>query len=205
MPMNVLVLESEVGAAEVAIAQLRRSGHEVHRCHESGERGFECAALHGESCPLDEQPIDVVLDVRTRSSRFPTMLEDGVSCALRRHLPVVVSGHTSTHPFTSFPVVEGGRDIVDTCERAAVGPMAGHEGIAQRALDETVQRTLPEAEASRADVRRRAGGLAVTLRFPPTTPARVRAMASVRVAGALRAFDRSARGIDVAWCDDDQE
>jgi hypothetical protein len=201
--MKVLVLESEVGAAEVAIAQLQRSGHEVHRCHENGERGFECAALHGEACPLDAQPIDVVLDVRTRSSRFPTMLEDGVSCALRRHLPVVVSGHTSTHPYTSFPVVEGGRDVVDTCERAAAAPMAEHEGIAQRVLDETLNRTGSEQEAGRAEVSRRDGSLAVTLRFPPTTSDRVRAMASVRVAGALRAFDRTARGIDVAWGDDD--
>lgn len=200
--MKVLVLESDVGAAEVAIAQLERSGHDVSRCHEPGVREFECSALRGAACPLESQPIDVVLDVRTRPSKYPTMLEDGVSCALRRHVPVVVSGSTSAHPFRSFPVSESGGDVVDACERAATAPMAEHEGVAQRALDESLRTHSSVADEGRAEVRRRAGRLTVTLRFPPGTPDRIGAMTSVRVTAALRAFDPTARGIDVAWAQD---
>jgi hypothetical protein len=199
----VLVLESEAGAATIATAQLEQAGHQVLRCHEPGARAFPCAGLEGAGCPLEREPIDVALTVRGRPAGQPTALEDGVSCALRRRIPVVVAGRTTTNPFSSFPVTVAGRDVVEACERAAAGSLVQHEGVAQRALDESMRGAGGESrESGRVEVRRRSGGLRATLHFPPGTPERLRAMASVRVVGALRAFDPGAAGIDVAWTAD---
>jgi hypothetical protein len=202
--MKVLVLESEAGAATIAAAQLERAGHQVLRCHEPGARAFPCAALQDDGCPLERECVDVVLTVRGRPVGQPTALEDGVSCALRRRVPVVVAGRTSVNPFKSFPVTVAGRDVVQACELAASGSLVEHEGIAQRTLDESLQRAGAATEAARVEVTRRSGGLRATLHFPPGTPERVRAMASVRVVGALRAFDPSAGGLDVAWAADEE-
>ncbi|MGZ4690569.1 MAG: hypothetical protein ACXWAY_13165, partial [Acidimicrobiia bacterium] len=62
--MEVLVVESEPGAAAIAIAQLEAAGHRVARCHEPGSRAFPCAGLDPGRCPLEEDAIDVVLTVR---------------------------------------------------------------------------------------------------------------------------------------------
>jgi hypothetical protein len=203
--MKVLVLESETGAATIATAQLEQAGHQVLRCHEPGERAFPCRGLQGDGCPLDGEPVDVALTVRARPVGQPTALEDGVSCALRRHIPVVVAGRTTANPFSSFPVIVAGRDVVEACERAAAGSLVQHEAVAQRALDESMRRADEDrSESGWVEVTRRSGGLRATLHFPPGTPERLRAMASVRVVGALRAFDPSAAGIDVAWTADDQ-
>jgi hypothetical protein len=200
--MKVLVVESESGAATIASAQLERAGHEVLRCHEPGSRAFPCAGFAAGGCPLEHEAIDVVLTVRARSSSQPAPLEDGAVCALRRHLPLVVAGRSGTNPFASFPVTTAGRDVVAACEEAATVPSADHEAVAQRALDESLAgHGIDDAEA-RAFVRRRAGRLTASLQFPAETPERTRAMASVRVVGALRQFDPYNGGIDVSWSAD---
>jgi hypothetical protein len=201
--MKVLVLESETGAAAIATAQLERAGHQVLRCHEPGARAFPCAGLRDEGCPLERECVDVALTIRARPLGQPTRLEDGVSCALRHRIPVVVGGRTTTNPFSPCRVTVAGRDVVQACERAATGSLEQHEEIAQRTLDESLRRAGEAREPARAEVTRRSGGLRATLHFPRGTPERLRAMASVRVVGALRSFDPHAGGIDVAWAADD--
>jgi hypothetical protein len=196
--MRVLVLESDLGAAVVAAAQLEAAGHDVVRCHPEGARPFPCAALETGHCPLDDG-VDVTLTVRARSMGHPAPLEDGVTCALRRHVPVVVAGRTTANPFDRFPVTVAGVDVVAACEQAAAGPLLEHEAIAVRTLDETLTRAGVATDDAAASVHRARGRLRVQLRVPPATGARERAMASVRVIGALRAFDTSAAGIDVAY------
>ena len=49
----------------------------------------------------------------------PTPFEDGVSCALRHHVPLVVAGTTALNPFDDWTTVTAGDDdIVEACERA---------------------------------------------------------------------------------------
>ena len=200
--MEVLVLESEPGVAAIAIGQLEAAGHRVKRCHEPGSRAFPCAGLDPGECPLEDDPIDVVLTVRARSSARPSPLEDGVTCALRRRVPVVVAGRTAVNPFAQYPVtVAGIDDVVETCERAATGPQVEHEAIATRLLVETLENAGLPTESAGASVRRSGQGLQITLRAPDETPKRVRDVASVRVAGAVRAFDQHAPRIEVTWED----
>lgn len=194
--MEVLVLESEPAAANAAIDALTAAGHTVVRCHDPGAEGFPCRALDPGACPLGRGSVRVVLDVRGRTSPHPTALEDGVTCALRHHLPVVVAGKTAVNPFAPFAVTDAaGHDVVAACERAADSGQAQHEAVASRALDATLRNAgLDGGEVS---VRRTDDGLVVTLRVPPEADTKTREVAAVRVVGAVRSFDRYANLIDV--------
>jgi len=200
--MEVLVVESDPGAALIAIEQLEAAGHRVRRCHEPGAPAFPCTGLDSGHCPLEEDSIDVVLTVRGPGHARPSPLEDGATCALRRHAPVVVAGSTTLNPFEEFPITIVGVDgIVEACERAAHGPQLGHEAVATTALAQTLDGSGIESADAYASVRRSGEGLRVVLHVPAETSKRVRDVASVRVVGALRAFDRTAPRIATA-CDD---
>jgi hypothetical protein len=200
--MEVLVVESEPGAAAIASAQLEAAGHRVFRCHDAGARPFPCRGLNPGHCPLEENEIDVALTVRCRSNPRPTPFEDGVSCALRYRVPVVVAGRTAIDPFAPFPVaVAGVDDVVETCERAASGPQVGHEGIAVKALDQTLTLAEVPTEEATASVRRRGSGLQITLHVPAETPQKVRDVAAVRVVGGVRGYDPHAPRIEII-CED---
>lgn len=196
--MDVLVVESEAGAASIAIAQLEAAGHRVERCHQPGTRAFPCAGLETGRCPMEHGAIDVALTVRPRPHPRPSPLEDGVTCALRRRVPVVVAGRTKLNPFSEYGAkLAGVGDVVDTCERAATGPQPGHEEVASTTLQETLTRAGLAADAARADVRRSGNGLRVTLHLPAQSTNYQRDVASVRVVGALRAYDAHSPRIEV--------
>ena len=99
--MRVLVVESDRHTADQAIADLRAAGHEVARCHERGLPAFPCNALaDGGTCPLDSgSGVDVLLDYRAHPHPRPTRFEDGVCCALRHQIPIVVAGASALNPF----------------------------------------------------------------------------------------------------------
>ena len=126
--MDVLVLESDPGAAELAVALLTAAGHRVSRCHEPGARAFPCVALDSGRCPLEADSIDVVLTVRGHANPRPSALEDGVVCALRHHTPVVVAGSTVFNPYEQFGASVAGPDVVDACEEAAQAETASARG-----------------------------------------------------------------------------
>jgi hypothetical protein len=195
--MEVLVVESEHGAADAAIAALEAADHRVHRCHERGADSFPCRGLDPGACPLERGSVQVVLDVRGSTTPHPGPLEDGVTCGLRRRLPVVIAGTSAINPFDRFPVLDASRqDVVAACERAANGPRGEHQAIADGALRATLERAGHEQPGS-SSVRLTATGLLVTLFLPEDADAKTREMAAVRVAGALRRFDRHAARIDV--------
>ena len=194
--MDVLVLESDPGAASAAVAQLEAAGHRVVRCHEAGDNPFPCAGLAGE-CPLEASPVDVALTVRAHPHSRPTPLEDGVTCALRHRVPVVVAGRTMLDPFEQFGAEEAADDVVEACEEAVVSVRQEHSVIATRALRDTLGRAPLPGDAAVAEVRRSGGRLTVELSVPSETPQQVRDTAAVRITGALRAFDPTATGIDV--------
>src|SRR5437660_5032568 len=108
--LHVLVLESDQGAADVAREELTAAGHVVLRCHDPGAPAFPCNALvKGGHCPLDAADVDVALDVRARPRSQPAAQEDGVACALRHQLPVVVAGTTVLNPYDGYAVEMLGR------------------------------------------------------------------------------------------------
>lgn len=195
--MKVLVLESDPGAAAAAVEQLEAAGHRVVRCHEPGSTAFPCAGLEADGCPLDGEPVDVALTVRAHPHSRPTPLEDGVTCALRHKVPVVVSGRTLLDPFERYGAASAGDDVVEACVAAADGVRPEHSAIATRALRDTLEHAELSSRGGLGEVRRVGGRLAVTLSVPVDTPAPVRDTAAVRATGALRAFDPDVIGIDV--------
>jgi hypothetical protein len=196
--MEVLVVESELGAADAAIAALEAADHRVLRCHEPGADPFPCRGLEPGECPLERGTVQVVLDVRGHSTPHPDPLEDGVTCGLRRRLPLVVAGLSASNPFARFVVLDASRqDVVAACELAANGPREDHEKVADAALQATLQRAGRDQQGS-SSVRLTARGLQVTLFLPEDTDAKTREMAAVRVVGALRRYDRHSARIDVA-------
>lgn len=200
--MDVLVLESEPGAAELSIALLEAAGHQVKRCHEQGARAYPCVALDSGHCPLEEGSIDVVLTVRGHANPRPSSLEDGVTCALRRRTPVVVAGSTVFNPFEQFGASNADGDVVAACEAAADGRQRGHEAVVRRVLRDALQRANLGITGMDARVHRSGDGLKIGLVFPPTTPKPVRDVASVCVVGAVREFDPHAPRIDISCVDD---
>jgi hypothetical protein len=119
--LAVLTVGTDEWATDQVAAALARAGHEVLRCHESGEPSRPCNALvDGRTCPLDAQP-DVVVSMRARPDASATPGEFGAICALRSGTPLVVAGMTSMNPFAAWAsrVVGPGGDAVSACEDAA--------------------------------------------------------------------------------------
>ena len=195
--MRVLVVGTLPGSIDNAEQRLRDAGHDVVRCTEAGQPAFPCAALtkdHG--CPLEVAPVDVVLDARELAEAPQSPFEAGASCALQRRVPLVTSG--AAHPYAPWAVAALGPDddIVAGCETAAAAPSASHSAVATEAATAALEKAGVTSDP-RATVRRRNGGLHVLLELHDSDPA-LDDMIAVRVAGAVRAFDSHATGVDVS-------
>lgn len=198
--MRVLLLEGDPGAAADAAAELAEAGHEVSRCHEAGTPAFPCRGLvEPGTCPLEREHIDVAVVVRGQPGNGPAPGEDGVRCALRRFVPLVVAGDVSRSPYTDWAtVVHEGTDELDLAvTEAASAPLRRHADAATRSLREVLSRHGLDGSMAEAHVRRVGDDLRVMLRpNVPIEPA-VAEMASVRAVGAVRALDAHPRVIDV--------
>lgn len=194
--MKILVLESDAGTADAAVEQLRAAGHQVARCHEPGSAAFPCAALSDpHACPA-EQGADVTVVVRSPEASIPTTLEDGVSCAIRRRIPVVVTGGAPEGPYAPFAtLVEG--DVVAGVEEVARSNQSGHAEAARAGMSEVLQRAGIDPADVAIHVTRRGKDLLVSLGLPQGLDAFHRQAAAVRAAGAVRAYDPYAERIDV--------
>ena len=139
--MRVLVSEANPDAAAAVVEQLAEAGHDVVRCHAEGAPAFPCSGLAGAGCPV-EDGVDVAVTVRTHPRSTPAPTEDGVICALRRRVPVVVAGRTLFQPFSGFDVteVDVDGDIVAVVEGVATDRRPQHEAVARPLLEEVLAR-----------------------------------------------------------------
>jgi hypothetical protein len=199
MSLNVLVLESDRGAAETVTRDLADAGHVVLRCHDPGAPAFPCRGIVDQSaCPLRSHTVDVALAVRSRPRSQPSPDEDGVRCALMHRVPLVVAGPAVLDPYEQFEarVVDRADDVVGACEAVAEAELTRHSRVATDAL--RASRTPHEALAgARAVVTRRTGRLHVSVGGLDALAPRQRDAAIVRTLGKLREFDSSAKGIDI--------
>jgi hypothetical protein len=199
--MDVLMLESEPNAADVAVKQLTEAGHRVSRCHEPGAAVFPCRALASEGpCPLAAPGIDVAVTVRAHPDVQPSPREDGVACALRARVPLVVAGDVTISPYEEWAaeVVEDG-DIVGACERVLACPSGDHSEVATDALREALQRRAGAAGHADALVWRDRERLRVRLEGVRDLDASARGIVAADVAAALRAFDPAIPKIDISF------
>ena len=202
MALNVMVLESEHGAADEAKRELAAAGHVVLECHDPDAPAFPCRGLvDTASCPLHAPVIDVALTVRSRVRSQPAPTEDGVRCALMQHVPLVVAGPAALEPFDGFEttVLDRTYDLVSAVESAAAAELGAYARRAETVIAQSIGVT-GDIHPS-VSVTRRAGGLRVVVRGLDDVARAHRQAAIVRVVGALRQFDRAARMIDVEMGD----
>jgi hypothetical protein len=199
MSLNIMVLETDRGAADEATRDLTAAGHVVLRCHEPGEPAFPCRGMRDQAaCPLRSHSVDVALTVRSRPRSQPAPQEDGVRCALMHHVPLVVAGPDVLDPYAEYEarVVDRAGDIVGACEEVAAGELPRHSQVATDAL--RASRTPNDALAgATASVTRRRGGLLVSVSGTDELAPRQRDAAIVRMTAKLRELDVYSRGIDV--------
>ena len=182
--MRILSIEDRPGAGAGDVRPLVDAGHDIARCHAEGAPAFPCAGLLGD-CPIEEPAgIDVVVDSRSAPGDRTAADEAGASCALRRGIPVLVSG--ADNPFADWATVRrDGEPIVDACRRAI------DEGAARRAapLRAEVERILAdEAQPGGAEVRITRCG--TTARIAIEVPGPVSPALAGAVAARVHAVDR---------------
>jgi hypothetical protein len=203
--MRVLVVETVPGAAEDAVAALEAASHTIDRCHETGTTGFPCRAVDAPGeCPLEAQPVAVALTVRSPGSSTATV-EDGVACAIRANIPLVVTGETDDNPYRRWTAAiarDARNDVVAACEHAAAAPLPRHTHAASERLRRLLRRRdVADAEAARAVVTRHDGRLRIRLLLPPGVPPQVVQAASTYVLAEVHALDPAAHGADVTLGD----
>jgi hypothetical protein len=196
--LDVMLLESDPGAADEAAKKLREAGHRVHRCHEPGLGAFPCnGTLDPKRCPL-MGPIDVALVVRRHPYPRPTRLEqDGVSCAIRAGVPLVADGAAVLDPFEPWEVGRAsGGDVSSACEEAAShGETALGEQILARVDTLLVAAGVEPGEVS---CRVEHAGLRTRVVFSGPLPDGLQSALSVRALDAVRAVGRTFGQVDVA-------
>lgn len=113
------MLENGRGGGRLAVEELVAAGHRVHRCHDPGAPTFPCRGIDDPSkCPLDG-PLDVALLVRHHIHPHPSVLEDGVACAIRAGVPLVEQGPDILDPYTPWVTSRVGREPLGrACEEA---------------------------------------------------------------------------------------
>ena len=199
--MDVLMLESEAGAADTAIQQLEGGGHRVFRCHEPGAAVFPCRALAGEGpCPLADPGIDVAVTVRSHPDVQPSPTEDGVACALRARVPLVVAGNDILSPYDEWAAeVVRDHDVVGACKRVLAAPSGDHSEVATDALRAALERRAGSSRHADALVWRDRKRLRVRLEGAEGLEDSVRGIVAADVTAALRAFDPAIPKIDIAF------
>lgn len=199
--MHVLLTETVTPRAKDAARSLAAAGHVVHHCHGDDDLDTSCWAMRGAPCPLERDPIDLVVTVRPSNAPRPTPLEDGVVCGVRRHVPVLVTGAIASNndPWRRWETMAWpGTDVGEVASRLAEAPLAEHSVAATNALRFTLLRADLHADAH-ADVYRRYGSLRVVIAADEELPRAVVQRAAVRICQALREVDPYAKGIDVEY------
>ncbi len=104
--MRVLLVETTPGAADDVRGRLEEAGHAVLTC----PGGTDCSLVGLARCPLVDDSVDVVVDVRTGTEAF-SPAEQPLVCGLLAGIPTVVCGPlpvppsvpTSSVPTSSVP------------------------------------------------------------------------------------------------------
>lgn len=194
-------MAGSAGPADAALIDaLESADAHVTRCHDAAH-GSTCSVVAGAGCPMDDGA-DVALVPLVAAGAAPAQA-DGVGCAVRASIPVVVVGHGAPGPFAAVAAAQasGAHDVVAACEAAADGASAVHTAVATRALDERVDSLglTPEGVAQlRTSVRRTPTGLRLELAHAGLLSPGVAERVGLQVLAAVRAADPRARGISLA-------
>lgn len=193
--MDVLVPDRSTAFGEELARMLEAGGHTVHSCvHDDG--ALPCAALVGRPCPLDEAPIDVTVDARNPSGRA-AVYGDGALCAVRRHIPLVLTGDAGEHPLAPWAVAVAAGDPRASIAGALGNALAGHTAAARKALLHELRMQGAGSDTASVEVFRHPGRLLVELRTDASMSQTQAERLATHVAQAVRIFDRWAPKLDV--------
>ncbi|MHB1137369.1 MAG: hypothetical protein ACYC2O_00335 [Microthrixaceae bacterium] len=199
--LQVMVIENHPGVAAAAEVELRAAGHEVHRCHEPDGSGFPCLGVVGDrSCPLDHA-IDVALLVRRGVSPRATLIEDGVTCALRAAVPVVEDGTDLFDPFGDLIAdrVPPGEDRVAHCEAAARRATEPLEEQVRQALAPLLARHERRQDDIAVHLVHVGDALHVELAGPEELHRTLRGQLCVAASDAIRGLGRRRATVEVSY------
>lgn len=121
--MRVLLTESAPGAADEPEKRLREAGYDISFCRPDHRGDIDgCVVLRGVGhCPLrTDADIAVVVDARAADApTLPTAREFGACCALRRRVPLVVTGPADTQrfPWSQAAAICSPDELAGVCER----------------------------------------------------------------------------------------
>jgi hypothetical protein len=197
--MRVMLLETDRHASVDVAKRLAEAGHDVVRCHGDGEPLWPCNGLRDDArCPL-EDGVDVIVTVRAHPYPRPMASEDGVSCALRHHIPLVVAGPAVLDPFGPWAVVETSPDtVVAACEEAVRMPLRRHSDAALGEVRRLLEVHGLPSDGATAEAVRDARHVAVRVDPGVRLDQRLGDLIAVRVAQAIRALDGATGTVDVA-------
>ncbi|HEY5155310.1 MAG TPA: hypothetical protein VIJ47_11285 [Acidimicrobiales bacterium] len=199
--MRVLVVERKAGLGDGVTAQLDASGHEVVRCHEPGTPAFPCNAIvDGEVCPLDHHAVDVAMAVRGDEGGPTTEDEDGVRCAIRRNVPVVLVGNRDGASYAGWTKSEARETDVDLMDKTAEAAKAGfdrHAAAARETLGQVLDTHDIVSSSVDVEIHRTGNRLRCVLHVDALVDPMVAQMAAVRVVVALRTLEQELDVIDV--------
>jgi hypothetical protein len=172
---------------------------EVARCHDPGRPTFPCHGLLGNrDCPLEGPAISAVVTATGRPG-IDDDVEAGTSCALRRHVPLVLVGGRESSPLAPFAASHADEpdELVEAINAAIAAPLRDHEAVAVAMFRQVLDKhDLFDVRAA-ARVTRKGRGLRVVLQPSLAIPDVVAEVACVRVAGALRKVDSTSPDINV--------
>jgi hypothetical protein len=188
--MNVVVVESERGAARDVETALLEAGHTVCRCHEVDLPAFPCNAILSGHCPMDGDGdgVDVAVTVRPHVRPTPAPLEDGIACALRHRVPVVLVGRGVLNPYERFGVQEcpDAPAVVEACTEAVRRHERELAADVARIAREVCAWFRHDATGMRVDVELRGNALVATI-TTPNGPRRMDTAVSSAVTRVVRA------------------
>ncbi len=197
-PLDVLLIESHLGAGDDSSAALTASGHRVHRCHHAGDESWACVGVSAPTaCPV-EGHLDAAVLAREPGALASTPLEDGVRCAIRSGVPVVGVNVTDDSDYAPWVTLRAGdRSIVAAC-RAAV------ELARQPLADEVISRISPlvvDAGLDPSDLRCKISSqgrsMTVAVTLPGPADLRLEQAVGVRAYDVLRTHAARYSTVDV--------
>ncbi|MDW3218163.1 MAG: hypothetical protein R8F63_06075 [Acidimicrobiales bacterium] len=181
--MRILLMTQNDDQFLEAAVPLRRRGHEVVGCHDEGaaESRWPCVAVES-TCPLDEG-----VDAAVVLSRCEHRPEEGVSCAVRHRVPLVVGGPTPVSLLSYADVVLDDIDdtLADVVETAVTQPHALLSTAATDAVAAVAEQAGVDGDVH-AVVFRRRRDLDVVVRGVPETDTAGRARCAQAAFAAVR-------------------
>lgn len=201
--MRVLLMGSNTGEDSNATQVLEHDGHDIVRCHPPDQPAFPCAALvDGWHCPLETGSVDAAVIIGTGTeTQIDAGADEGSSCALRLHVPLVTVGYHDASPLTSWAAesIAGTDDLGGAVARAAQAPMRAHEDAATEAFRQVLETHQVDSTGLRVTVRRTDRGIQADLETDADLEPHVGEVASVRVLAALRVVDSHTSTIGVGF------